>query len=344
MPQYWNTNSNHITILDVAAKAGVSYGTVSRVLNNNPNVNEKTRQRVLEVIDELGYEVNRQARGLVNGRSGLIGILVQDLGTSYIGEIMRGIDMELEMAKYDLSVYTTHRENAKEAGYVSNLTQGKVDGLLLILPRNPVDYMSVLRKRRFPFVLIDHQGIDNKGPSVGATNWQGAYTAVEYLINLGHKRIGFISGVLDLKCAQDRLEGYRSALKTHHLPYEDQLVVHGDFFQSSGVTAAKVLLELSNPPTAIFASNDVMAMGVMDFARHMGKRVPEDLSVIGFDDIPQASMVFPALTTVRQPLEQMGRVATQMLLEFLNNPEKEAHRIELPTQLITRDSCVPPTI
>jgi LacI family transcriptional regulator len=344
MPQYWNTKTPHITILDVAAKAGVSYGTVSRVLNNNPNVNEKTRQHVLAVIEELGYEVNRQARGLVNGRSGLIGILVQDMGTSYIGEIIRGIDVELEMAKYDLVVYTTHRENAKEAGYVANLTQGKVDGLLLILPRNPVDYMGVLQKRRFPFVLIDHQGIDDKGPSVAATNWQGAYTAVEYLINLGHKRIGFITGVLDLKCSQDRLEGYRSALKTHHLPLEDELVVNGDFFQSSGVTAAKVLLELPQPPTAIFASNDVMAMGVMDIARHMGKRVPEDISVIGFDDIPQASMVYPALTTVRQPLEQMGRVATQMLLEFLNNPEKEAHRIELPTQLIIRDSCTTPIV
>jgi LacI family transcriptional regulator len=174
---------------------------------------------------------------------------------------------------------------------------------------------------------------------VGATNWQGAYNATEYLIKLGHVRIGFITGSMDLGCSGDRLDGYRSALRTHHIPFAPELVYEGDFQQLDGYAGTQALLDVPVPPTAIFASNDVMAMGVMDAVRSRGLRVPEDVSVIGFDDIPQSSMVHPALTTVNQPLEKMGRVATQKLLDLLQKPNSEAERIELPTELIIRDSC-----
>jgi LacI family transcriptional regulator len=177
---------------------------------------------------------------------------------------------------------------------------------------------------------------------VGATNWQGGYNATEYLISLGHTRIGFITGSMDLGCAGDRLDGYRSALRTYHIPETAELIREGDFFQPSGYAGAETLLDLSIPPTAIFASNDVMVMGVMDAVRNRGLRIPDDISVVGFDNIPQASMIRPALTTVSQPLEKMGRVATQMLLDLLQHPDKEAGRIELPTQLVERDSCSSP--
>ena len=331
-----------VTIVEVAAQAGVSFGTVSRVINNDVHVKKETRERVLETMQRLGFVANRQARSLAGGKSNSIGVLVPDLGTGYIGEIIRGIDAELSLTGLDLILYTTHRTASKEANYVTNFATGMVDGLLLVLPRSPADFIGNLTQRKFPFILIDHQGAGRDCPAVGATNWQGGYNATEYLISLGHRRIGFITGSMDLGCAVDRLAGYRSALRTDHISEAPELVYEGNFFQPDGYAGASALLDLPEPPTAIFASNDVMAMGVMDAVRNRGLRIPEDVSIIGFDDIPQASLVHPALTTVSQPLEKMGSVATQMLLDLLNHPEKEADRIELPTQLIVRESCTSP--
>ena len=281
--------TSRITIFDVAAEANVSYGTVSRVINNDIHVKQETRDRILQTMRRLGYVANRQARSLAGGRTNSIGVLVPDLGTGYIGEIIRGIDAELGLKDLDLILYTTHRTASKEANYVANLAKGMVDGLLLVLPRSPADFIGTLTQRNFPFVLIDHQGIGQDCPAVvGAANWQGGFTATEYLIKLGHRRIGFITGWMDLGCALDRLDGYRSALRTNHIPEEPELIYEGTFFQPDGFTGASTLLDLPNPPTAIFASNDVMAMGVMDAVRNRGLRVPEDVSVIGFDDIPQA--------------------------------------------------------
>jgi len=333
-----NHASRKITIMDVAAQSGVSYGTVSRVINNDPHVKAETRARVLETMKTLGYTVNRQARSLAGGRSNVVGVLAPDLGTGYIGEIMRGIDTELGNCGYDLMLFTTHRTAAKEASYVNDLAGGMVDGLLLILPRNPADYIGTLMSRQFPFVLIDHHGTGKECPAVGATNWQGGFQATEYLISSGHTHIGFITGTMDLNASIDRLDGFKAALRAHHIPFDSQLVFEGTYEQTDGYTGALYLLDLPSPPTAIFASNDVMAMGVMDAVRSRGLRIPEDISVIGFDDIPQAALVRPALTTVRQPLEQMGRVATQLLLDLLKDPTKKINRIELPTELIVRNS------
>ena len=327
------------TIVDVARESGVSYATVSRVLNGDVHVKPKTRERVQQAMERLGYVVNRQARSLAGGRSHIIGVLVPDLGTGYIGEIMRGIDDELDLAHFDLMLYTTHGREAQEARYVSTLTQGIADGLLIVLPRNPAGFMQTLRQHDFPYVLIDHQGTNEQDYAVGATNWQGAYNATEYLIKLGHRRIGFITGSMDLGCARDRLAGYQAALKTYHVALDPGLIYEGDFHQPNGYAGANKLLDCPDRPTAIFASNDVMAMSVMDAVRERNLRVPEDVSVMGFDDIPQAGHIRPALTTVRQPLEQMGRVATQMLLDVLTAPGTKPQRVELPTELIIRDSC-----
>jgi LacI family transcriptional regulator len=335
--------SSEVTIIDVAAEAHVSYATVSRVINNDIHVKQETRDRVQQTMRRLGYVANRQARSLAGGRTNTIGVLVPDLGTGYIGEIIRGIDAELGLSDLDLILYTTHRTASKEVNYVANLAKGMVDGLLLVLPRSPADFIGSLTQRNFPFVLIDHQGIGQDFPAVvGAANWQGGFKATEYLIKLGHQRIGFITGWMDLGCALDRLDGYRSALRTNHIAEEPELIYEGTFFQPDGFKGACALLDLPTPPTAIFASNDVMAMGVIDAVRNRGLRVPEDVSVIGFDDIPQSSMIHPALTTINQPLEKMGRVATQMLLELLSEPHKKTGRIELPTELIVRDSCQAP--
>lgn len=337
-----NKRVKKVTIVDVAAEAGVSFGTVSRVINNDVHVKDETRKRVLDTMSRLKFVANRQARSLAGGKTNTIGLLVPDLGTGYIGEIIRGIDSVIGEADFDLMLYTTHRKATKEVGYVNNLIQGMVDGLLLVLPRNPIDYVDFLSSRNFPFVLIDHQGTGEECPAIGSTNWQGAYQATNYLIQLGHRRIGFITGWLDLGCAVDRLEGFKAALKNNRIPLMNDLIFEGTFAQLDGYAGANKFLGLKKPPSAIFASNDVMAMAAMDAAREKGMRIPEDISIIGFDDIPQASLVRPALTTIRQPLEQMGRTAAQVLLDIIRDPNNSYKRIELPTELIIRDSTTKP--
>lgn len=334
--------SERITIIDIGKEAGVSYATVSRVINNKGNVNPEARERVLRAMTQLGYVANTQARSLAGGRSYIVGLLVQDLGTGYTGEIIRGMDDELAKAQYNLMLFTTHRRKVKESLFVTTLTQGMADGLLLILPRNAESYLDSLRRRKFPYVLVDHQGIDELGPSVGASNWQGGYDATSYLIKLGHRRIGFITGSPELGCSMKRLEGYKAALRDHSLPVDPTLIQEGDFSQLSGFKGGVELLKLANRPTAIFASNDMMAFGVMDAVREHGLSIPKDMSIIGFDDIPQAASVYPRLTTVRQPLEQMGRVATSMLLELINNPDRRPEKIELATKLIVGGTCKAP--
>ena len=331
-------SSGNVTIIDVAEEAGVSYATVSRVLNNDPHVKPETRDRVVHSIARLGYTVNQQARNLAGGRSHIVGLLVPDLGTGYIGEIIRGIDDALGIAQYDLMLYTTHRRKTKESAYVTSLTQGMTDGLLLVLPRDPEEYLISLRQRHFPYVLIDHQGISEAESAVGATNRQGGYEATKYLIDLGHHRIGFITGTMDLGCSRDRLEGYRTALCESEIPVEPALIQEGDFNQPTGYLAARHLLDLSTPPTAIFASNDVMAFGVMEAVRDRSLRIPEDISIVGFDNIPQAEHVSPQLTTIEQPLAEMGHEATRALLTMIREPERPYQRVELPTKLIVRAS------
>ncbi|HEX6483967.1 MAG TPA: LacI family DNA-binding transcriptional regulator [Ktedonobacteraceae bacterium] len=328
-----------ITIFDVADEAGVSYATVSRVINNKVHVSPEKRERVFRAMAQLGYVANMQARSLAGGKSRVVGLLVDYLSSSYMDEIIRGIDEALDAENYDLMLYTTHRRKTKESAYVTKLTRRLADGLLLILPRNTVAYLDTLRQRQFPHVLIDYLSDKQNVPSVSTTNFRGACDAMSFLLSLGHQRIGFITGTMEFGCARDRLDGYHAVLKDHGIPADPHLICEGNFMQPQGYECAQKLLSLPERPTAIFASNDMMALGVMEAARERGLRLPEDLSIIGFDDIPQASYVHPALTTIRQPLEEMGRSAAHLLLKYIAHPNAEIERIELPTRLIIRESC-----
>lgn len=333
--------AERVTIIDVAKEANVSFSTVSRVVSGKGYVSSGTRERVMQAMTRTGYTVNRQARALAGGRHQVIGLLVPDLDTSYVGEILRGIDEELAANAYDLMLYTTHRRKTRESIFVASLTQGMTDGLLMILPVDPGAYLDSIRRRAFPYVLIDHGGLDDQGPSVGATNRVGAMEAVSYLAGLGHRRIGFITGNPEMGCARDRLVGYREALANAGLPCDESLVREGNFHQPLGYERTRELLALPEPPTAIFAANDVSAFGVMDAVRDAGLRIPEHVSVIGFDDIPGAQSTNPPLTTIRQPLREMGRLATHMLFECIEEPQREVERVELPTELIARATCRP---
>lgn len=334
-------STRNVTIIDVAREAGVSYSTVSRVLNGFEFVKDATRARVLEAAEKLGYVANLQARSLAGGRSNIVGLLVPGLDNGYLGEIVRGIDEELAHANYDLMLYTTHHRHGREQQYVNTIANGLADGLLLIVPLVPSAFVRALPHQEFPCVLIDQSDSTGKSSIVDATNWQGAHDATRYLISLGHKRIAFITGTMQISSAVERLQGYKDTLREHGIPFDPALVCEGDFSLEKGYEAAIQFLNLSRPPTAIFASNDEAAFGVMDAVRERGLHVPEDISVIGFDDIPQASMTYPKLTTVRQPLEQMGRVAARMLLNQIEAPGTLPQRVTLSTELVIRDSCHP---
>lgn len=334
-------SSTEITIIDVANEAGVSYSTVSRVVNNKSYVKPETREKVVQAMTRLGYQANLQARSLAGGRSNVIGLLLVDLTTQYVGEILRGVDDVLAANQYELMLYTTHRRKTKESAYANMMARGLADGLLIILPREPEAYVESLRQRNFPYVLIDQFGIDEADLSVTAANHQGGYEATQHLINLGHRQIGIITGWMDMVSARHRLNGYKAALADYNIPLDDSLIFEGDFTQAKGFYGANTLLDLPKPPTAIFASNDVTALGVIEAIRSRNLRVPEDVSVVGFDDIPMAAILSPQLTTVRQPLTEMGLLATQLLLNKIQKPEETQASIILPTDLIIRNSTAP---
>lgn len=331
--------NQNVTIIDVAKESGVSYSTVSRVLNGFEYVKESTRKRVLEAADRLGYVANLQARSLAGGKTNVIGLLVPGLDNGYIGEVVRGVDEELYRSKYNMMLYTTHRYHGKESAYVKSIYSGLTDGLLLVVPVTQTSYLDALQQQNFPYVLIDQSDLTGNSNIVDSTNWQGAYDATTYLIGLGHRKIAHITGLPELSSALDRLEGYKAALADHDIPINHDYILEGDFDQPGGYSQAEKLVKMHNRPTAIFAANDLMALGAMEAFRQHKFEIPKDISIVGFDDIPQSMIAYPKLTTVRQSLDKMGRVAVQLLLEQIENPERPPRRITLSTQLVERETC-----
>ncbi|MBK8034819.1 MAG: LacI family DNA-binding transcriptional regulator [Chloroflexi bacterium] len=334
-----------VTITDVARAAGLSVATVSRVLSGYEFVKESTRTRVMEAVEQLGYVASLPARSLAGGRSRTIGVLVPNLDVGYVGTVTQGIDQALSKANCDLVLYTSHHQATKEIYHVSAIANGITEGLLLVAPQFTSAYLDMLRERGFPYVLIDQTDANNNSDVVESTNYQGAYEATRHLCQLGHTRIAFIVGELSVWSAVERLRGYKAALADHQIPLVPELILQGDYQQQTGYEVTKqVLNNVNPPPTAIFACNDISAFGAMDAAREHGLRIPDDISIIGFDDIPQASLVYPKLTTVRQPLQQMGQVAAEMLVERIMDPSRLPRRVTLATQLVIRDSCAPPQL
>jgi LacI family transcriptional regulator len=329
------------TIFDVARVSGVSYSTVSRVVNGLPNIRTETRERVEAAMAELGYVAHVNARALATGRSNQIALLVQQVVEGFFLGVIQGADRAVMDAGYDLLLCTTHDRREKETSYVARLTHGMADGLLVLMPRSLPDYLDGLIAARTPFVLIDHEGDAPGADLVNAANADGARQAMEHLIALGHRRIAIVTGALETGSSHVRLEAWRSALRAAGLPTPDELVVAGTFEEGRGREAAHELLALREPPTAIFASNDKTAFGVLTAAREQGVRVPDELSVVGFDDEPAASLTTPALTTVRQPLREMGAAGVARLLARMRDPAASPERIVLPTELVVRASTGP---
>lgn len=341
----WKTKGREgepVTIYEVAREAGVSTATVSRVINDRRHVREATRQRVEEAMTTLGYVANRQARGLAGGRSRVIGLLVYELGTSYFNQLIRGIDAAVTSIGYDLMLVTTHARREREAQHAAELAGGPVDGLIIVLAVDIKSYVDRLHRQGVPFVLLDYDSNVPGTTFITAANRQGTRDAVEHLIGLGHRRIGLITGTPGTSSARERLAGYRDALRDAGIEHDTRLVEKGDFLAERGYDAMRQLLALDDPPTAVFTSADTAAVGALRAIREAGLRVPNDISIVGFDDIPEASLVTPSLTTVRQPLQEMGATAVRLLQRLVDEPGATPRRIELATELIVRESSGPP--
>ena len=332
-----------MTIREIADLAGVSVATVSRVMNGREDVSAETRELVQRVVREHGYTANRSARGLSAGRTGLVGATVPVVHPAYFSFILSGAAEALYEKDMRLVLCPTQHEHEREVSLLDRMMHGTTDGGLLILPQESAAELELLLDHGYRFVVIDPLlPLNDRIPAVSAAHSAGADMAVKHLLSLGHRRIAAITGPRGWIATEDRLRGYHAALAEAGLLAEPELVVEGDFQIEPGIVAARRLLDLPNPPTAIFAFNDNIAIGAIQAARERGVRVPEDLSIVGFDDLEAAEIVTPALTTVRQPLAEMGRIAVSLLERLIEDQRIEALHVELRTQLVVRDSTAPP--
>lgn len=327
------------TITDVAKQAGVSMKTVSRVLNNEPNVAKKTRERVLEVAKELRYSPNLAARGLASSKSYLLALLYDNPSPNYIANIQKGAIDACRDNGYHLVVEPINMSEANGSVALDLLLERlPVDGIILTPPLcDDEEILAILKRLKIPYIPVAPAQEDGHMSSVKMDDVQAAYKMTEFLIRRGHRKIGFIKGHPEHSASKLRYEGFVQAMNAVGLEIKDEWVAEGDFSFKSGVDAAVKLLGLSECPTAIFASNDDMAAGVVSVASRLGISVPNELSVGGFDDTPLAQILYPQLTTIKQPIYEMGHRAANLLIK----PPKEEDRLPsycLDHKLIVRDS------
>lgn len=331
-----NRGNGRVTINDVAAQAGVSIATVSRVVNGRYGVAPTTFSRVQAVIDDLGYESSLVARSLRSHRTNVIGIVVADI-EPFSAELLKGAARAIRATGYELVVYSGGGHLGDQVGwerrYLSRLSGTLTDGTLLVTP-TVIDVPSPA-----PVVAVDpHAGVSSLA-TVDSQNLEGAMTATEYLIGLGHRRIGFIAGRPDLESARLRERGFLRALENAGIRADPDLLKVGGYTREVTEGPARELLLGPEPPTAIFAANDVSALATIDVARSLGLSVPDDLSLIGFDNIPESALSDPPLTTIDQSIQEMGYEATRLLIERIADPSLEPIHRTLPTQLVVRQSC-----
>ncbi|WP_052396938.1 LacI family DNA-binding transcriptional regulator [Streptomyces sp. NRRL F-5123] len=333
-------SAGRVTIADIAREAGVSLPTVSRVLNGRSDVAAATRRRIEDLLAEHGY---RRRAGSGASRANLIDLVFNDLDSPWAVEILRGVEKVAHAAGVGAVVSAVHHHAASMQQWLVGVRSRNSDGVILVTSQPAPQLNAELRRLGMPLVVIDPAGVPTFDiPTIGATNWAGGRSAVLHLLGLGHRRIGIITGPPALLCSRARLDGYRAALESAGAEVDDALVREGDFSHESGFTLGAELLAAARPPTAVFASSDQMALGVYEAARQRGLRVPDDLSVVGFDDLPQARWSPPPLTTVRQPLAEMGAAAADMLLQLVQGRTPDVLRVELSTSLVVRDSSAAP--
>jgi LacI family transcriptional regulator len=333
-----------ITISDIAREARVGVGTVSRVLNNHPNVSQATREKVLEVAQKLNYQPHAFAQGLARRRSNILAAIIPFFTNYFFIEILHGIQDKIQSLGYDLMLYGLNENNPEQfEKYLLRATQkGRVDGLMLFSLRLPPDFAEQYRGINQPFVLVDcyQQEFD----SITVDNCTGAYAATKHLVSLGHTRIGMINANPGAPPAQQRLEGFKNALKESGLSCDNKLiksskvVKYDGFSREAGYLAMIEMLEMGAArPTAIFVASDIQAMGAMTALRDNGLKVPDDMAIVGFDDIELAQHI--GLTTVRQPMYEMGVLAVGRILDRMTDRNGSVTHTTFTPKLIVRESC-----
>ncbi len=351
-----------LTIHDIARLAGVSNATVSRVLNNKPDVNAETRERVLRIVNEQNFSPSIAAAGLAGKRNRLIAVLVPSLSWPFISEMMRGVAESAEARSYEIVLYTILGEQDRTDVIKRILATKLTSGLLAIQVGQSSDYLTHLYEQGFPVTIISDQVQPTKAPWISVDNYTGALEATRHLIRLGHKRIAHIHGPKNFLSSFERYNGYQAALQEVGISPDPELVVYGDFTPIGGRQGANQLFSLAERPTAIFAASDFMAYGVVAVAERYGLRIPQDIALVGFDDMATSAHFIPALTTVRQPFYEMGQQGMQMLLSLMEgsradeerfetfttnrassqNSVEQSIRVQLLTHLVVRASCGTP--
>lgn len=333
---------SQITIRDVAVQAGVSHQTVSRVINNSERVTPDTRKRVEDAIKELGYRPNAIARSMAKGHTHTLGCISPNLTNYIFASIIESA--QAEARRLGFFILTGCASSADEVPpLLDEMLNRRVDGLLVLNPRDDNRYLHLLPliQGGMPVVYLKNSPNGEPVSSVCSNDQSGGYQATQYLLELGHTSIATITGPENEECTQDRLEGYRQILSESSIKQEEALVIKGDWSAESAGQAVQQLLASATPFSAIFAQNDRMAVGTIRALRDSGLRVPQDISVIGYDDIPLASYFDPPLTTIRQPMDEFGRHGAQLLIEAVQNPKYVPKQVRLDAQIIKRNSCAP---
>ncbi len=326
------------TIKDVAKKAGVSVATVSRVFNASGPVSAKAIERVRDVASALRYVPHVGARSLITSRTNCVGVLLPDLYGEFFSEVIRGMDQTAQQHGFHLLLSSAHNGKRELEGAMRAM-RGRVDGMIIMSPHLDEAALIANLPSTVPVVLISCRVKDGDYDSIVIDNARGAQQMVAHLVSQGHRRVAIIRGAEGNHDASERLRGYRRALRDADLAADPSLELSGDFTEASGHRAVAQALSLADPPTAIFAANDAMAIGAVSALRDLGRRVPEDVAVGGFDDIPIARYMNPALSSVHVPISEMGARATQRIIEALTGtPSRKRRREVLPTQLIVRAS------
>lgn len=332
-------SGSRITLAQLAAEAGVSIATASKVINGRADVSPATRARIEALVERHGYRPRSTARP----RTELIELVFYELQSAWSVEVINGVEEVAAAAGLSVALTKSGNRHAPDDSWLEGVIRRNPVGVVLIFSELPEPMRAALAARSIPFVIIDPAGDPPPDtPSVTSANWSGGVTATRHLINLGHERIAAITGPEDMMASLARIDGYRSAMNAAGLEIPPGYVRFGNFHVDGGAQHAAELLALPQPPTAIFAGSDLQAFGVYDAARLRGIRIPEDLSVVGYDDIRVTEWVSPRLTTVHQPLGDMAREAARLVLRLAEGPVVPTPHIELSTRLVVRESTAPP--
>ncbi|HBF38442.1 MAG TPA: hypothetical protein DDW50_14130 [Firmicutes bacterium] len=328
-----------VTINDIAKAANVTKATVSYVINNKPGVSDETRERILKIIEENGFRPNVIARGLAGKTTGIVGLVLPEISDMYFARIIKGVENTANKYDYTLNLSSTHGNPQKEKMLFDLYTSGQVEGIVFVCISLTAEHINYLKQKKVPFVCIDCFVADKSVYNVYVDNEEAGYNAGSYLIKLGHRKMAFIHGLYNSFESKSRFKGFCRALNENNILLPKKGVGQGDFTKTGGYLVTLEFLKLQDRPTAIFAANDQMAMGAIAAITESGFKVPEDISIIGFDDIEAASVVQTPLTTIRQPIEEMGKNATEILFRLINGKDVPETVILHKTELVKRSSC-----